>query len=123
MIQNHRSRISFKRTLYHDSRVNLRPVNRSLEHLLETQHAMPVIEKHCAKVFGFTVAEFELQILSHGSRGGERGPNVVNCTGRRSCSTPPGTKKAGEHLRASEGPSARLVRRTGLAGGREENEE
>jgi hypothetical protein len=30
--------------------------------------------------------------------------------------------RAGEHFRASEGPPARLVRRTGLAGGREENE-
>jgi hypothetical protein len=80
MIQNHRSSISFKRTLYHNSRVNLRAVNRSLEHLLETQHAMPVIEKHCAEVFGFTVVEFELQILSHGSRGGEFGPNLIPCS-------------------------------------------
>jgi hypothetical protein len=41
---------------------------------------MPVIEKHCAEVFGFTVAEFELQILSHASRGGEYGPNLTPCS-------------------------------------------
>jgi hypothetical protein len=78
MIQNHRSRIRLKRTLHHDSRVNLRPVNRSLEHLLKTQHAMPVIEKHCAEVFGFTVVEFEPQILSLAL---ERGINVYAVKG------------------------------------------
>ena len=29
----------------------------SLEHLLKTQYAMPVIEKHCAEVFGFTLTK------------------------------------------------------------------
>jgi hypothetical protein len=44
------------------------------------------------------------------AQGGERGPNVVNCTGRRSCSTPPGTKKAEETSPDNLGPQAMLAK-------------